>query len=89
MCSVHPDKYVIRHPVSFQDYTFYNLHRLLRAIDKNIILSKQNPNDLAGKNETFRTPAQLLEAFHAYPSIITNTLKSDGELFRRNGISYR
>jgi DNA-directed DNA polymerase III PolC len=70
----YADKYVIRHPVSFQDATFYNLHRLLRAIDKNIILSKQNPNDLAGKTETFRKPGQLLDSFQSYPSIITNTM---------------
>ncbi len=72
---VHAHKYVIRHPVSFQDSTYYNLHRLLRAIDKNTILSKQDPKDLAGKNETFLTPAQLFEAFQQHPSIITNTMK--------------
>jgi DNA polymerase III alpha subunit len=72
---IHTDKYVIRHPVSFQDATYYNLHRLLRAIDKNIILSKQDRKDIAAKNETFSSPAQLAEAFQAYPSIITNTVK--------------
>ncbi|HEY4965388.1 MAG TPA: PHP domain-containing protein [Puia sp.] len=71
---IHAHKYVMLHPVSFQDSTYYNLHRLLRAIDKNTILSKQNPADLAGKNETFHAPDQLLEAFHQYPTIITNTL---------------
>jgi DNA polymerase III alpha subunit len=72
---IHAHKYVIRQPVSFQNATYYNLHRLLRAIDKNIILSKQDPGDLAGKNETFQPPAQLIEAFQPYPSIITNTMK--------------
>jgi DNA-directed DNA polymerase III PolC len=72
---VHAHKYVIRHPVSFQNSTYYNLHRLLRAIDKNTILSKQDPKDLAGKHETFFTPAQLFEAFQQHPSIVTNTLK--------------
>jgi DNA polymerase III alpha subunit len=72
---IHSNKYVIRQPVSFQDATRYNLHRLLRAIDKNTILSKQHPADLAGKNEIFHTPGQLFEAFHQYPSIISNTLK--------------
>ncbi len=71
---IHADKYVIRHPVSFQDTTYYNLHRLLRAVDKNIILSKQNPKDIAAKNETFSTPELLAEAFRAYPSIIENTV---------------
>ncbi|HTB26757.1 MAG TPA: PHP domain-containing protein, partial [Puia sp.] len=72
---IHADKYVIRHPVSVQDAIYYNLHRLLRAIDKNIVLSKQDPKDIAAKNETFSTPEQLSEAFRAYPSIITNTVK--------------
>ena len=72
---IHADKYVVRHPVSFQDSTHYNLHRLLRAIDKNTILSKQNPANLAGKHETFCAPAQLFEAFQQYPSIISNTLR--------------
>lgn len=70
----HAHKYVIRHPVSFQDATYYNLHRLLRAMDKNTILSKQNPTDLAGKNETFGSPSQIVEAFQHHTSIITNTL---------------
>jgi DNA polymerase III alpha subunit len=71
----HAHKYVIRQPVTFQDTTYYNLHRLLRAIDKNIILSKQESTDLAGKNETFLTPGQLFEAFQMYPSIISNSMK--------------
>jgi len=72
---MHAHKYVIRHPVSFQDLSYYNVHRLLRAIDKNIILSKQNPKDLAGKHEMFCAPAQIFEAFREYPGIIANTLK--------------
>ncbi len=70
---IHADKYVIRHPVSFQNATYYNLHRLLRAIDKNIILSKQDIKDLAAKNETFCSPAHLIEAFQLLPAIIANT----------------
>ena len=71
----HTHKYVVRHPVSFQDLNYYNVHRLLRAIDKNIILSKQDPKELAGKNEMFCAPGQLFEAFGQYPAIIENTLR--------------
>ena len=70
---IHAEKYVIRHPVTFQDATHYNLHRLLRAIDKNILLSKQDPADLAGKEELFCPPEQLLESFQQYPTLISNT----------------
>ncbi len=48
--NAHPDKYVIRQPVTFKDKTMYNVHRLLRAIDKNIILSKQDEKDIAKKH---------------------------------------
>jgi DNA-directed DNA polymerase III PolC len=72
---VHAEKYVIRHPVSFQNETYYNVHRLLRAIDKNTILTKQDPKDLAGKNEVFCPPSQLLEVFNRHPALVTNTLK--------------
>ena len=70
-----PGKFVIRHPVTFSNEDMYIAHRLLRAIDKNIVISKQQPEQVAGKHEFFIPPAQLLEKFQQYPSIITNTLQ--------------
>ena len=67
------DKFVIRQPVTFEDKKYFSVHRLLRAIDRNIVLSKQHPNDIAGLHETFVTPEELEEAFKDYPSIIANT----------------
>ena len=71
----HAHKYVIRQPVTFKDKTSYNLHRLLRAIDRNILLSKQEPVSIAGKYERFVPPSRLMNAFRNYPFIITNTLQ--------------
>jgi DNA-directed DNA polymerase III PolC len=68
-------KFVIRQPVTFQNKTYYNVHRLLRAIDKNIVLTKQKQEDIAGKQESFVSPSSLLQAFADYPGIITNTMK--------------
>ncbi len=68
-------KMVMLHPVTFQNKTYYNVHRLLRAIDKNVILSKQNKKDIASPHEVFITPATLINAFKQYPSIVTNTLQ--------------
>ena len=68
-------KLVIRQPVTFQNKTYYNVHRLLQAIDKNIILSKQDHNTLSGQHETFIPASQLMQVFQQYPGIITNTLK--------------
>lgn len=68
-------KYVLLQPVTFGEGDEYNVHRLLRAIDKNIILSKQDKKDIAGRHEHFVSPSELFIAFKEYPSIITNTLQ--------------
>jgi len=70
---VYKDKLIIRQPVTVQNKTYYNLHRLLRAIDKNTLLTKLTPEDLAAEHETFLPPLDLLSAFRQYPFIITNT----------------
>src|SRR5580692_7215976 len=68
-------KWIIRQPVTFQNKIYYNLHRLLRAVDKNTLLSKLTPEDLAGTNEYFVPQSDILTAFCGYPSIITNTCR--------------
>ncbi len=68
-------KCVVWQPVTFQNKTYYNVHRLLRAIDKNILLSQQQQAHIAEASETFVPVAQLINAFAQYPSIITNTLQ--------------
>ena len=70
-----PLKWVIRQPVTYRNKLYYNLHRLLRAIDKNILLSKQQPAEIAGPCEYFVPQSQLTDAFTRFPFIITNTLQ--------------
>ena len=70
-----PAKFVIRHPVTFSNEEMYIAHRLLRAIDKNIVISKQQREDVAEKHENFIAPSLLLQKFGQYPSIVTNTLR--------------
>ena len=69
------NKYVIRQPVTFLNSEGYHIHKLLRAIDKNIVLDKLTKKDLAGTNEYFATPSELFMAFKEYPSLITNTME--------------
>jgi DNA-directed DNA polymerase III PolC len=69
------DKWIIRQPVTFRNKTYYNLHRLLRAMDKNTLLTKLKPEDLAGENESFLPQVEMLTAFRQYPFIITNTYR--------------
>ncbi len=71
----YPDAFVVLQPVTFPDKQFYNVHRLLRAIDKNTILSKLPPEAVAHPGETFVSPSALLNAFGKYPGIITATYK--------------
>ena len=44
---------VIRQPVTVKNKRTHNLHRLLRAIDKNIVLSKQSVGEIASADEVF------------------------------------
>ncbi|MCU0396357.1 MAG: PHP domain-containing protein, partial [Chitinophagaceae bacterium] len=68
-------KLVMRQPVTFKNKTYYNLHRLLRAIDQNTLLSKLDPASTASPDEVLLPPARLMESFRQYPTIITNTLQ--------------
>jgi DNA-directed DNA polymerase III PolC len=70
---LYPDKFVVRHPVTFRDPGDFNLHRLLRAIDKNIVLSKQQPHEIAAQFERFVPVERLDKAFELYPFIADNT----------------
>jgi len=71
----YAEKFVIRQPVTVQDKIYHNLHRLLRCIDKNILLSKLPAEAQASPEETFVSPTELLERFKQYPFIVTNTYK--------------
>ncbi|THU39866.1 DNA polymerase III subunit alpha [Niastella caeni] len=68
-------KLVVRQPITFQNKQYFNLHRLLRAIDKNTLLSKLPVEAQASPDETFISPAALLEQFRQFPAIVTNTYK--------------
>jgi DNA-directed DNA polymerase III PolC len=73
--NLHAGKFVIRHPITFKNDEMYVAHRLLRAVDKNIVISKQLREDVAEKHESFINPSLLLDKFRQYPAIITNTLQ--------------
>ncbi len=71
----YADKFVIRQPVTVQNKLYHNLHRLLRCIDKNVLLSKLPKDAQASVDEVFATPSELLEKFKQHPFIVTNTYK--------------
>jgi len=71
----HTASFIILQSVTFLDKVHYNVHRLLRAIDNNTLLSKLPVETQCGKDESFIAPGTLLNTFHNYPAIVTNTYK--------------
>lgn len=66
-------KLVILQTVSFIYKKHFNAHRLLRAIDKNTLLSKLPPEEQGQASEIMPAAEELSRSFSEYPSIIRNT----------------
>ncbi len=64
---------VVWSPITFGKPEDYEVHRLLRAIDKNTLITKLKAKDCAKRTETWQTPTQLIEPYQTYPFIIENT----------------
>lgn len=64
---------VVQQAVSFRNQTDFNAHRLLRAIDLNIVLSKLPQQEQGSKSERMVPIFELLDAFRDFPQIIENT----------------
>jgi len=67
------DKMVILQSVTFRTKKEFNLHKILRAIDSNVILSKLTPEDYCSTSEMMTPEAELLGNYNEYPQIIANT----------------
>jgi error-prone DNA polymerase len=65
------DRMVVLAPVTFRDENEYQLHRILRAIDKNVVLSKLD--HFCKSHEYMRPEQELKELYKQYPQIIQNT----------------
>lgn len=69
------NKMVILQPVIFRTKREFNLHKILRAIDTNVILSKLTEADYCKTSERMIPLEELLAKFKEYPQIIENTEK--------------
>jgi len=67
------DKLVVQQPVTFRNKGDFNAHRLLRAIDKNILLSMLSKTEEANEDEKMFPVENLAAAFSEYPFILENT----------------
>src|SRR5665648_386478 len=66
---------VVLQPVTFKDQAGWFLHKSLRAIDHNVLISKLGDNQYAPTTETIINPGYLRQVFQNYPEIIRNTEK--------------
>jgi DNA polymerase-3 subunit alpha len=64
---------VIMQPVTFADKDDIFIHKSLRAVDNNILLSHLKPSQCAGEDEIIISPGEIKRIFSAYPEIIKNT----------------
>ncbi len=67
------DKLVVLHSVTFRDKRDFNTHRLLRAIDTNMLLSKLPESQQGAPEHTMYPLAVIEKAFENYPHILKNT----------------
>lgn len=67
------DKLVVQQPVTFRNKRDFNAHRLLRAIDNNVLLSKLSETEVADADEKMFPVRNLAEAFSEYTYILENT----------------
>ncbi|MEL6918364.1 MAG: DNA polymerase III subunit alpha [Bacteroidota bacterium] len=69
----HKDKLVLLQPVTFRNKRDFNAHRLLRAIDKNVLLSKLPKSEEAQEDEKMFPVQNVAQAFSEYGFILENT----------------
>ncbi len=66
---------VVLSPVTFLYSDDYYIHKNLRAIDNNILLSRLKSEQCATEDEIFRSKNEIINAFRDFPDIIENTVK--------------
>jgi len=77
--SVKRNSMVILKPVTFSCNDDIFIHRSLRAVDNNILLSHLHPWQCAGDDELFMDPRYIEMIFSQHPEIINNTSKLIGD----------
>ena len=74
----YPGKFMIHAPIAFTGEKEYELHRYLRAIDNNILLSRLTPDMVAGGERMMTDLAGLKKLFGNFPELIRNTERITG-----------
>lgn len=69
------EKMTVLHPVTFKTKQEYNLHRILRAIDKNTLLSKLEENDVCKPSEVMKSEEEIRKIYRNFPQLVLNAQK--------------
>lgn len=67
------NKMVVLQPVTFRTKKEFNLHKILRAVDLNTLLSKLTPSDFCNPADVMIPEEQLKSRYKDYPEIVSNT----------------
>lgn len=68
------DRMIILQPVTVRNQEEFILHKILRAIDRNTLITKLSDDDHCSSSEIMFDQQQLLNYYGDYPQIIRNTL---------------
>ncbi|MCE4566886.1 DNA polymerase III subunit alpha [Maribellus sp. CM-23] len=71
----YPEKLVVLQSVTFRNKRDFNVHRLLRAIDNNTLLSLLSKSEEASPDEIMWPRQDIYEQFRDFPQLIQNTLR--------------
>lgn len=71
----YPDKLLLLSPVTFRSRTDFNTHRLLRAVDKNTLLSKLDKREEAQPDEMMYPNRELKLKLGLYDFLLKNTMR--------------
>lgn len=66
-------KYVILHSITYKDNKGFEVHKKLRAVNHNLLLSQLQVHQIANDDECFIPKNKLLELFAQHPQLIENT----------------
>lgn len=69
------EKMIIMNTSSFRNKMDFNIHRLLRAIETNCLLSQLSKENQANENHIFIPFSKLKNNYKEYPFLLENTLK--------------
>lgn len=69
----HQEKLLVLSPITYVTDSDYELHRLLQAIDQNVLLTKLDKKRMAKKTDRLTPPETLIRFYEKYPRIWKNT----------------